>query len=91
MLTTKKALLLARIFEQLNQINQTIFWYNIALITPNPTDGFIQKDYQDFIPYLELCRIYFNHDFNKSKEYFLKAKEIKPQNPSVIFNEQFFK
>ena len=89
--TPENCCMLARIFEQLNQINQTIFWYNIALISPNQTDGFIQKDYQNFIPYLELCRIYFNHDFNKSKEYFLKAKEIKPQNPSVIFNEQFFK
>ncbi len=81
---------LANTFEILHKINMAILWYNIALITPKNNDGFVQKDYYDYIPYIELCRLYYRLDYNKSKYYFLKAKELKPNANEIIHNQPFF-
>lgn len=82
----------ARIFEKLNNINNTIFWYNIATVCQKQTEGFIQKDYSDFIPYLELCRLYYSiNKKEEAKKFFLMAKEIKQNHPSILYNEKFFK
>ncbi len=83
--------MVAKIYENLNDTNQAIFWYNIALIAPNTSEGFIQKKYSDFIPYLELCKLYYKIDYNESKKYFLLAKNINPTNKIIKYNEQFFK
>lgn len=82
--------LLAQIYEEHKNINHAILWYNIAMLTPNTQSGFIQKDYEDFIPLIELCRIYYKFNYNKSKEYFNKAKSIKPKDKLVITNNKFF-
>ena len=82
--------LLAKIYESNRQINQSIFWYNTALIAPKYKEGFIQKDYQDFIPYLELSRIYYQIDYNNSKHFHILAKKIHPNHISIKFNEKFF-
>lgn len=82
----------ARIFEKLNNIKNSIFWYNIAIISPKQSDGFIQKDYSDFIPYLELCRLHYSlNQKEEAKKFYTMAKELKPTHPSIIYNEQFFK
>lgn len=82
--------LIATIFEGLNDKNQAIFWYNIALITPITKDGFLQKDYLEYIPCMELCRLYYPINYEKSKNYYLRAKELKPHAPAVKYNAQFF-
>jgi len=88
--TPELCCLAARIFEAKNQTYQSIFWYNIALFAPLPTEGFIQKDFKDFIPYLELCRIYYSIDKEISKSYYLQAKVLHPTHPSIKYNAKFF-
>lgn len=80
----------ARIFESLNSTSQAILWYNIALITPKDSSGFVQKDFYDYIPYMELCRLYYPLNFEKSKDYFFKAKKLKPNSAEVKYNSKFF-
>lgn len=82
--------LTAQIYEKMKAINLCIFWYNCALIAPAQKQGFIQKDYENFIPYMELSRLYYKLDFNESKKYYLLAKSLKPTHKSVIYNSQFF-
>lgn len=82
--------LLAQIYEEFQNINYAILWYNIAMLTPSPKSGFIQKDYEDFIPLIELCRIYYKFNYTKSKEYFNKAKTLKPDDELIIANNNFF-
>jgi len=82
---------IAEIFDKENNMSQAIFWYNSALLSPTQTDGFIQKDYEEFIPYMELSRLYYKLDnYKKAKEYFLLSKKVKPKHPAVIYNQQFF-
>ena len=54
-------------------------------------DDIIKQAYHNFIKNMEICRLYYTYNIQKSKEYFSKAKELKPNNPSVLYNEQFFK
>lgn len=82
--------LTASIYEKLNNIRGAIFWYNIALITPISKEGFVQKDYLEYIPCMELCRLYYPIDYEKSKSYYLRAKDLKPNSPSVQYNAKFF-
>lgn len=81
----------AKIFESLHDKFQAILWYNIALITPKDSSGFVQKDFYDYIPYLELCRLYYPINFEKSQKYFLMAKKLKPDSAEVRHNSKFFK
>ncbi|MBP3619820.1 MAG: glycosyltransferase family 2 protein [Clostridia bacterium] len=82
---------LANLFELNKNIPNALFWYESALICEKQTFGFVQKDYEQFIPFLELSRLYFFIDFCKAKFFHEKAKAIRPKHPSVVFNEQFFR
>lgn len=82
---------LAQLFELEDDFKNAIFWYECALICPQQTIGFVQKEYECFIPSIELSRLYFSKDFNKSKSFHLTAKSLRPHHPSIIFNEKFFK
>lgn len=82
--------LVAEIYESIRKINHSILWYNLAIISPLPESGFVQKDYSDFIPYCELCKIYYKFNYAKSKEYFNLARDIKPNDPVIEYNTKFF-
>lgn len=83
---------IATTFEYLDNILQCIYWYEIALITPRQTQGFINIDTEKFIPYVELSRLYYNlNNYETAKKYFILSKECKPNHPSVIYNAKFFK
>lgn len=82
---------LADCFEKINNISLCRYWYETALLCPKQEQGFINKDYQTFIPAIELCRLYYSINRTLSKKYFDLSKTIKPNHPSVIYNEQFFK
>lgn len=78
-------------FERLNDLQKAIFYFESALHSPPSTTGFVQKDYEDIIPYLELTKLYFNlKEFEKAKYYHIQAKACSPAHPSVIYNERFF-
>lgn len=82
---------IAFLFEQQNKSEDAIFWLKAAL-NCKQTEGFVAKDYDEFVPFLELCKIYYQKkDFDAAKHYHLLAKALRPTHPSVLFNEQFFR
>lgn len=69
------------------------FWFECALnCEKNYSNGaFVEDDYYYFIPYMQLCYIFFKlGNLEKSKLFHEKAKAIRPNNPSVVYNENFF-
>jgi len=76
-----------------NSINEAIYWYKLATKTkPDYESGaFIQKDYYDLIPYLQLCVCYYKlGKLSQSKYYNNKAGKLNPQNPAFLYNKNFF-
>lgn len=83
---------LGNIFLDENITNSAIFWYDAATIAPTQKYGFINPDYDNFIPYLSLCQIYYNLGKKDiAKTFHEKATKIHPTHPSIIYNSQFFK
>lgn len=79
--------------QEKNYIN-AIFWYKSALSCKAElkNGAFVQKDYYDFFPYLQLCVCYFHiKDITASKYYNNLAAKLKPNHPSVKLNNNFFK
>ncbi|MGN0961076.1 MAG: glycosyltransferase [Christensenellales bacterium] len=81
---------LAKNFENLNDINSAIFWYKSSLNCVKDISGFVNLEYYDTIPYIELTKLLYRIDKNEAKKYHLLAKACNPSHPSVIFNDQFF-
>lgn len=53
--------------------------------------AFIQPDYYNFLPYLNMCLCYYHlGDINKALYYHLKCKKLKPNDERVLYNEKFF-
>lgn len=78
---------------QLGQVQQAIYWYKAALgIEPNPNGGgFVSPDCYAFVPYLQLCVCYDKLGDRQSAElYNNKAKELKPDDKAVLYNERYF-
>lgn len=74
-----------------NKKDRAIFWYKSALSCDAQTSGFVREEYSNIIPYLELTKLYYQiNDYEKAKTYHLKAKDLAPEHPSVVFNNQFF-
>ena len=82
---------LADALEKDNKIELAIYWYETALLCPKQTQGFVNTDYDTFIPAIELCRLYYPKSKSKAKEFYEIAKRAKPLHPSIIYNEKFFK
>lgn len=84
---------IGKYFLDREQYNQAIFWYELALTRKinESSGGFILLDCYNFIPYIQLCLCYFRiGDIKKSKEYNDKAASIKPNDPAVIYNNEYF-
>lgn len=77
-----------------NQYSSAIFWYKVAAsrqLSEN-SSGFQQPDCYGFVPYMQLCVCYDKTgDSENAWLYHCKAKEIKPDDPSVLHNENYFK
>ena len=85
---------IGKYFLDREQYKKAIFWYELALTRKinESSGGFVSLDCYNFIPYIQLCLCYFKiGDIKKSKEYNSKASFIKPNNPSVIYNNEYFK
>lgn len=83
---------LGELYLNENNIPASIFWYTTATISPINMEngGFVQKDYYDFVPFLQLsCAYYKLGSKEKFREYHEKAKAIKPTHPSIINNEKY--
>lgn len=64
-------------------------FYRAATVADPPCQGFNRGDYKTIIPYLMLTVIYYRlEDFKAAAEWHLRAKQVAPDNPSVIFNDK---
>ena len=67
------------------------YWYKTALHVPRPDGGFIQTEYFDFIPNIQLCCIY---DKTGKREKALKhheiTKKLRPDDARVLYNDAYF-
>lgn len=70
------------------------FWFETALICKKnyESGAFIEENYYGLIPCLRLCFINFKlGNLKQSREFHEKSKVFSSKNPSVLFNEEFFK
>ena len=84
---------IGKYFLDREKYNQAIFWYELALTRKinESSGGFVLLDCYNFIPYIQLCLCYFRiGDIEKAKEYNDKAYSIKPNDSSVIYNNEYF-
>ena len=83
---------LARLYENQGKIHTAIYFYQSALNVEKPKEKgfFIREEYYYLIPLLELTKLFYSIDKQKSKQYHDMAKSLAPGHESVIFNQQFF-
>ena len=83
---------LGELFFLEDNIVGAIFWFNSATITPRQQIGFINRDHELFIPYLNLSIAYYHlGKLEIARDYHSKASQIHPDHPTIIHNSQFFK
>ena len=85
---------LANIYAKTNEYDKAIYFYESALNISKPTmqGFFIREEYYYLIPLLELVVLYYKiGDYDKSKIYHQKCKELYLNNEKVVFNGRFFK
>ena len=89
----KLCCLLGEYFLEMNP-SQSVFWYKTALYNNEKEKnnlGFVERDYFDFIPAIQLCVAYWRlGDVKNAVFYNEKAGAIKPWHSSYINNKRFF-
>ncbi len=77
------------VFFTKGEYEKAAAYYRAAETAEQKDHGFIREDYKDFIPCLMLTVIYFKlARYDLAKKYHLKCKRLKPNHPSVIFNDK---
>lgn len=85
---------IGEIFKNEKKWEQAIFWYSNALKCKDYSyfGDFDSPDFRSLIPLLDLTHCYYhNGETAKSLECHAAAEQIAPDNPSVVFNRDFFK
>lgn len=80
--------------EAQTNLESARFWFETALnCKKNYESGaFVEENFYGLIPCLNLCLInYKQGNIEKAKEFHEKSKVFSPKNPSVLYNEEFFK
>lgn len=83
-----------RAFMEKEEYEKAVYWYGQALRTKydEHSGGFVQKDFYDYIPAIQLCVCYDRMgEYEKAFEYHMISKKIKPEAEEVKFNEKYFK
>ncbi|MCL1802364.1 MAG: glycosyltransferase [Eubacteriaceae bacterium] len=79
-------------FKEKEKYAQAIYWFELALTLVKKSLGFVLNDYWDYIPNIELCLCYNSiGNTQKAYEHHKKSAIAKPGDPSVAFNEDYFK
>lgn len=84
---------LGNIFLEENDLEKAEYYYLLALKCKLDVKkgGFVLPDYYNFIPFINLCVIYYNRgDYKKALKFHNRSKRLKPNHPSVIHNEKIF-
>lgn len=84
---------IARYFIEQSQLPLAIFWLELIFSLKKPkTMGFVNESSWTYVPHIELCYCYDQlGQLDKSYAHHIKAREIAPDHPSVLFNEEYFK
>ena len=85
---------LGHIFRAQKKWEQAIFWYSNALNCKNYSylGDFDSPDTRGITPLIDLTQCYwFDGNTEKSLECHRAAAKINPDDPSVVFNDRFFK
>ena len=81
------------VFTQKKEYEKAIYWYKEAIssVSKIESGAFINKDCYDFLPYLGLCVCYDKlGNLTSAYQYHKLAKELEPNDKSVIFNDKYF-
>ncbi|MFD1952735.1 glycosyltransferase [Paenibacillus thailandensis] len=71
-----------------------VYWYNQALHAEKPSSPMALTNKADstWIPHIQLCLCYDRlGQYDKAFQHHVKARELNPTHPSVLFNEDYFK
>lgn len=77
-----------------NDFNSAIYWYQSALNCENRAKygGFVNVDYCGYIPYIQLCLLYYKTgSYAEAERCNEKAGEIKPDGSEYLYNKNYFK
>lgn len=88
----KTTCLIGDIFLEQSEYNKAIYWYKHSLTIPTiEILGFAEKDYDYFIPYINLCICYDKiGNIELAKKYHEKSKLVKPNDSAVLHNDKYF-
>lgn len=84
---------IGKIFFDKKEYKNAIFWYELASTRPQnlTTNAFIEPDTYNYIPYMQLCVIYYRlGDLVKANMYNELAGKIKPNDPNYLYNKKLF-
>lgn len=84
---------IGQMFLEKSDFNSAVFWYKSASdLTPNiKSGGFIESDYYDFIPYIQLAVCYDKlADYKTAAYYNELAGKIKPSSTVYLHNKEYF-
>ena len=79
-------------FFNSNQMDQAIFWYDLATKLPQNKDslGLVQSSYSTWIPHIQLCVCYSRQNkFTEANIHNELAAKYIPDNPNIINNRKF--
>ncbi len=84
---------LGRLFLKEEKIEQSIFWYELALHCPqkNKSGGFVNPEHRGYIPYIGLCVCYDKLGDKKTAfDYNEKAGQLRPNSEVYLYNKRYF-
>jgi len=87
----KVVCLLAELLIRERNFTTATDWLELALTLPHTQNGWIEPDFYQYRPYVDLsvCYFYLNN-IALAKKYHNMAKVIHPDTPEILFNSQFF-
>lgn len=82
---------LGDLFMEKKQVKQSIYWYERALEENITQQGFQHAAYSTWYPHLSLCAAYWKAgNKEKSFEHHQIVKRMRPNDPKILYNENFF-
>lgn len=84
---------LGDLYRERQLYKKAILWYQLAVqVDMSHVYGFRREAYSTWYPYLQLCVCYWHiGEKELAVEYNNKAKKYRPNDPSVLYNEEFFR
>lgn len=86
--------ILGEYFTENSNIYAAIYWYTRALDCKHEvhTGAFVNPDYSEFIPCIQLCVLYDRlGEYKTANEFNERAGAIKPHSAEYLYNRQYFK